>query len=122
MSKTASQFNKTILDLITILRCKMQKTDEINKLDKLKSRIATVIVSGGEDYILKISNEYFIKFGADIIQRNEKVFLNYNLSGSGSEFSDLLNAIKNSYVNMSVGEKDIVYKKVKLLLELWANF
>ena len=119
---SAKNFNRILFSLLDILRASITTTTEREKIDRLKTRINTTIMSGGEDFILRLSDRYFTEYSNDIINRNESIFLNFKCDAStDSEFVTLLNLIKKSYKNMKTAEKDIVYNKVKSLLESWAN-
>lgn len=118
----AKNFNKTLFSLLDILRAAVPTVAEKEKIERLKVRINTAIMSGGEDFILLASDKYFTQYSNDIINRNEAVFLNYECDASTPiEFTTLLDITKKSYKNMKPAEKNVVYNKVKLLLELWVN-
>lgn len=121
-------FNQCVRDILSLLERKLRREEDHANIERLRSRIALIKNTMGEDFVCKCSCDVFTKYNEQIVNRNDAFFLKLNIAGecaaSGikTDSNDdyifaLIDIIKAYYINASTNEKTKIWDYVKILFE-----
>lgn len=124
----AKEFNNTIKLLINIVEKKSRSSVEMGNLSRLKRRIYLLTAASGEEALISTACPFFIECASQIIDREEKFFLNVDVKSellkrkgavsAQDEFVfGLIDSVRDHYQNSSKIEQDDIYSKIKILLD-----
>ncbi len=127
----AKEFNLLMWDLITMIERKSRSEMEMANLDRFKKRISLLKSTVGDIAPIQLTAPFFISFSENILNpdmtERDKFFLDMNVRAEYSrhmgaiskqdEFAfELSDSVRAHYKNLSVQERDDIYKKVVAML------
>lgn len=124
----ASGFNKSINELMRILKLKAKTDSELSVFDCLSRRLNIVRLSGTGRELIESSAPVFIEFLPKIMARDEDFLNKFNIRehyqqkntviGDEQETNiQLMESIRNIYANGKPAEKNTAYINLKFLAE-----